>query len=196
MYCRFKSNGDVKMKLEHENLQNGYEIKCSLCKGRYKYMLYYNDELIFSFKDKYTPENLPRLGNINRLINKISNVKNIGTQKKIKELKTDLYEEIIDNLSIDFLENECVFDKYHQTNGCVYNHKDTIIFYFMVKSVKKYKNDIYEVTTIQQNNAVFTYQGSLNDILIDLIDANLVLINYNNYKFIFNMLINTVLLGD
>ena len=66
----------------------------------------------------------------------------------------------------------------------------------MVKNVKKYKNDIYEVTIIQQNNAVFTYQGTLNDILIDLIDANLVLINYNNYKFIFNMLINTVLLGD
>lgn len=181
------------MILVHNNLEDGYNIVCNLCKGRFEYKLYFNDELIYSFKDKYPPEDLPKLGKINRLINKISKVKNVGTSEDIKNLKNDLYECIVDNLKISLRENECIFNDFHQTNGCLYNHKDTIIFYFMIKNVKKYKDDIYEIDVIIQNN-VKTFKDTIDNIILDLIDLNLILINYNNYGFIFKSLVNYFLL--
>ena len=171
------------MKLIHSNLENGYDIICNLCKGKYEYKLYFNDELVYSFKDKYPPEDLPKLGKINRLINKITKVKNVGTSEDIRKLKNDL----------SLKENECIFNDYHQTNGCLYNHKDTTIFYFMIKNVKKYKDDIYEIDVIIQNN-VKTFKDTIDNIILDLVDLNLILINYNNYGFIFKSLVNYFLL--
>ena len=184
------------MKLRHKNLQDGYKIVCTLSKGKYQYSLYFDNVLIYSFKDKYIPEDLPKLGKINRLINKITNVKNIGTKEDIRKLKNDIYEDIVGNLQISLDEYECIFNGFHQTNGCVYNHNDTVIFYFMVKNVKKYQDDIYEISIIDENS-VNTYKDTVDNILLELVDLNLVMINYNNYGFIFKSLVKYFLLnGD
>lgn len=184
------------MKLRHKNLQDGYDIVCVLCKGKFQYNLYFDDFLVYSFKDKYVPEDLPKLGKINRMINKMTEVKNIGTKEDIRNLKNDIYDDIINNLEISFGENEYIFNDFHQTNGCVYNHKDTIVFYFMIKKVKKYQDDIYEISIIDESN-VNTYKDTLDNILLKLVDLDLVLINYNNYGFIFKSLVKYLLLnGD
>lgn len=180
------------MIIKHKNLQNGYNIVCTLCKGNYKYYLYFKDELVYSFKDKYLPEDLPRLGKINRMINKIHNVQNIGTSDEIKKLKNEIYEYIIENLEINYKENELIFNKFHQTNGYVYNHKDTVIFYFMIKEVKRIKDDIYEIIILKDND-IYKYEDTIDNVLFDLIDMNLILTNYNNYKLVFNQLVNVVL---
>lgn len=181
------------MKLNHEKIKQGYEIICNLYKGNFKYTLYFDDNPIYSFKDKTCPEDLPKNGKINRMLNKISI--DVGTSSEIRNIKNDLYDDIVNNLECTLLENEYIFDKYQQTNGCVYNHKNTILFYFMVKNVKKYEGDIYEVTIIQQDKSIYTIKDKLNDIIDELVYKNLILVNYNNYGFVFNMLINTVLLN-
>lgn len=184
------------MKLKHKNLQDGYSIICKLFKGNFQYNLYFDNVLIYSFKDKYMPEDLPKLGKINRLINKISNVKDVGTKEDIKSLKNDIYEDIIENLQISLDECECIFNDFHQTNGYVYNHNDTIIFYFMIKNVKKYQDDIYEISIINENS-VNTYKDTVDNILLELVDLDLIMINYNNYGFIFKSLVRHLLVnGD
>lgn len=183
------------LKIYHNNLQEGYDISCKLHKGKYKYVLSFDGEEVYYFIDKYLPEDLPKNGKINRMLNKLSKVKNIGTKEGIRELKYDVYENIINDLEIDLSEDEYVFDNFHQTNGHLYNYKDTVLFHFMVKSVEKYQNGIYKITFILTNNEFLILEDTIDGIIFELLDRNLILINYSNYKNIFMTLINIVLMG-
>lgn len=184
-----------KLKIYHDNLQEGYKISCKLYKGKYKYILSFDGEEVYSFVDKYLPEDLPKNGKINRMLNKLSKVKNIGTKEGIRELKYDIYEDVVENLEVELEEDEYIFDTFHQTNGRLYNYKDTILFHFMIKYVEKYQNGIYKITFILTNNEFLTLEDTLDGIVYELLDRNLILINYSNYKNIFKTLVNIILMG-
>ena len=66
----------------------------------------------------------------------------------------------------------------------------------MIKNIKKYQNGIYEISIIDENS-VNTYKDTIDNILLELVDLNLVMINYNNYGFIFKSLVKHLLInGD
>ena len=66
----------------------------------------------------------------------------------------------------------------------------------MIKNVKKCQDDIYEINIID-GNSINTYKNTIDNILLELVDLNLVMVNYNNYGFIFKSLVRHLLInGD
>ena len=66
----------------------------------------------------------------------------------------------------------------------------------MIKNVKKHQDGIYEISIINENS-VNTYKDTVDNILLELVDLDLIMINYNNYGFIFKSLVRHLLVnGD
>lgn len=172
------------------DINDDYKITCELITGKYLYKLFYNNELIYEYIDKYKPNELPRRsGNIKRLMDKINY--NIIDETDLKKQKMEDLETIINELKISYKNNELIFDDYQMTNNRVYTKNNNIIFNFCIIKVEC-MNNIFRIL-FKNNMGEFALNGNVEDILDELNKRYLVNNSMSNYKFVFNTLISMVI---
>lgn len=172
------------------DINDEYSIICELCEGSYLYKLFNNDDLIYEYRDKYKPHELPKKGgNIKKLMDKINY--NIINEKQLKKQKQEDLEKIINQLKITLKENELYFDDYQMTNNRVYTKNNNIIFNFIITKVEQ-NNDLFKIT-IKNSINTFVFDGTIKDILMQLNQYYLINNSMSNYKFVFNTLISLVI---
>lgn len=172
------------------DINDDYKITCELANGSYLYKLFYNDEMIYEYVDKYKPNELPRRsGNIKRLMDKINY--NIINEKELKKQKIKDLDKIISDLTIDLKNDEIYFDDFQMTNLRVYTKNNNILFNFIIEEVSQ--NGKLFIIKFKNNIEEFELEDTIDNIIKELNTRYLINTSIVNYKFIFKTLVSLVI---